>query len=83
MAVDDYVHREAAAQVAELCLIAGEGARIPHYMRHLPFVELVREDLGRLAEEQQTKPAAASQPKPDDLQQASAARLAAMRRPAD
>jgi hypothetical protein len=82
MAVDDYVHREAAAQIAEVCLIAGQGARIPHYMRHLPFVELVREDLGRLAEEQQTKPAA-SQPKPDDLQQASAARLAAMRRPAD
>jgi hypothetical protein len=82
MAVDDYVHREAAAQIAELCLIAGEGARIPHYLRTMPFVALVREDLERLAHEEPTKPAA-SQPKPDDLQQASAARLAAMRRPAE
>jgi hypothetical protein len=79
MAVDDYVHREAAAQIAELCLIAGEGARIPHYLRTMPFVALVREDLERLAREEPTKPAASQ----DDLQQASLARLAAMGRPAD
>jgi hypothetical protein len=79
MAVDDYVHREAAAQIAELCLIAGEGARIPHYLRTMPFVALVREDLERLAHEEPTTPAASQ----DDLQQVGRARFAAMGRPAE
>ena len=49
--VDDYVHREAAAQIAELCIAAGHPERIANYLRTKPFLALVREELEAAASE--------------------------------
>jgi hypothetical protein len=49
MAVDDYVLRETAAQVAELCLSASHPELIAAYLRQRPYLELVRQDLAALA----------------------------------
>lgn len=65
LAPDNYVLRETAAQVAELCLAAGRAQMIPQFLRHRPYLQLAQQDLEQLAHEE--KPVAvASRPAPSD-----------------
>lgn len=81
--VDDYVHREAAAQIAELCIAAGHPERIANYLRTKPFLALVREELEAAASE--TGPTAVK-PAPADgwaeLRAINTERFASHQRPA-